>query len=87
MAWSETTRFKTTWGNKKVVMIIGTLASGDTSGSVVSGLTKIDMVLISYGDVGKSISAMENATTQGQIDIVAENPAATKVVNILAIGH
>ncbi len=41
-------------------MIVGTLASGDTSGSVVSGLSKIDIVLISYGDVGKSISAMEN---------------------------
>lgn len=87
MAWSETTRYKTVWGNKKVVMIVGTLASGDTSGSVVSGLGKIDIVMISYGDVGKSISAMENASTLGQIDIVAENPAATKVVNIIAIGH
>lgn len=86
MAWSETTRYKTTWGNKKVVMIVGTLASGDTSGSVVSGLTKIDMIQICYGDVAKSISAKEGST-QGTLDIVAEDPAATKVVNILVIGH
>jgi len=87
MAWSETTRYKTVWGNKRVVMIVGTLASGDTTGTVQSGLTKIDMIQICYGDVAKSISAAENATTLGQIDIVAENPAATKIVNILVIGH
>ena len=86
MAWSETTRYKTVWGNKKVVMIVGSLASGDTTGSVVSGLTKIDIVMINYGDVAKSISAAEGST-QGTLDIVAENPAATKIVNILVIGH
>lgn len=86
MAWSETTRYKTVFGNKKVVMIVGTLASGDTSGSVVSGLGKIDIVMINYGDVAKSISAKE-ASTLGTLDIVAEDPGATKVVNILVVGH
>lgn len=86
MAWSESTRQKTTFGNKKVVMITGTLASGDTSGTVVTGLTKVDMIQICYADVAKSIAAVESATA-GTITIAAENPAATKIVNILVIGH
>lgn len=86
MAWSESSRLKTVFGNKKVVIIKGTVASGDTSsGAIDTGLVAIDYVSAHFKDLGdKTIQTSESG---GALTLTFTNPAATKIVEIMVFGH
>lgn len=85
MAWSLSSTKKTVFGNKRIVIIQGTVASGDTSVTVDTGLKSIDFVGAHFKDLGdKTIQTSESG---GTITLTFTNPAATKIVSLLVIGH
>lgn len=85
MAIAVTSTKKTVFGNKKVVIIRGTAASGDTSGSVVTGLNGIDSVHAVWKDLAdKNIQTSESG---GTITLAFTNPAATKIWELVVIGY
>ena len=86
MAFTETSRQKTVFGNKKVVLIEATFGNGDTTGSVDTGLGKVDFCMASYVDAAKIVGAKESATL-GTLTLTTEDPTATKTLQIIAIGH
>lgn len=86
MALTEISRQKTVFGNKKVVIVTASLANGDTTASVVTGLGKVDFAMASYVDVAKIINAVESGTA-GTLTITSQDPLATKTFQLIAIGH
>lgn len=85
MAWSLSTTKKTVFGNKKIMIITGTVASGDTSGTVATGLNAIDFVGAHFKDLAdKTIQTSESG---GTITLTFTNPAATKIISLFIIGH
>lgn len=85
MAISITSVSKTVFGNKKVVFITATVASGDTSASVSTGLVAVDFMQASFLDlVDKTITV---SASGGDLTLGFTNPAATKIVSIMVIGH
>ena len=85
MALSASSTKRTVFGNKKVVIIRGTVASGDTSGTVETGLNGIDYVVAHFKDLAdKTIQTSESG---GTITLTFTNPAATKIFELVAIGY
>lgn len=85
MAIAVTSTSKTVFGNKKVLFITGTFASGDTTGDVVTGLVAIDFVQAQWRDL---LDKTVNPTiTGGTVTLTVTNPAATKIWSMLVIGH
>jgi hypothetical protein len=85
MAWSLTTTRKTVFGNKKIVIIKGTIASGDTTASVVTGLNEIDLISAQITDIADK--TVQSSSSGGTITLTFTNPAATKIVSLFIIGH
>lgn len=75
---------KTTFGNKKVLMITGTFASGDTSGTYDCGLVAVDLVLVGYEDAAYIIGGKASA---GTLTFTTQNPGATKQFQAVVVGH
>lgn len=85
MALAVTSTKKTVFGNKRVVIVKGTVASGDTSGSVTSGLSGVDYVGAHFKDLAdKTIQTSESG---GTITLTFTNPAATKIFEMVIIGY
>jgi len=85
MAIAETSRMKTTFGNKKILTIIGTFASGDTSGTIDTGLVAIDHVSAAFVDI---LDKTVNPTVSGGVvTLTVTNPGATKIWRMFVIGH
>ncbi len=86
MAWSESSRTKSVFGNKKVVMIDGTVGSGDTgSGAIDTGLVAIDLVLANFNDIADK--TIQTSYSGGALTLTFTNPSATKKLSIFVIGH
>lgn len=85
MALAVTSTKRTVFGNKRVVIVRGTVASGDTSGSVVTGLNGIDYVEAHFKDLAdKTIQTSESG---GTITLTFADPSATKIFELVAIGY
>lgn len=85
MAIAVTSTKKTVFGNKKVMFISGTFASGDTSGAVVTGLNAIDFVQAQWTDL---LDKTVNPTVSGgTVTLTVTNPAATKAWTMMVVGH
>jgi len=84
MAIAETTKKKTTFGNKRVLFIEGTFASGDTTGDIVTGLVAVDFAIAQYRGVAKIINCTASA---GTITLATEDPGATKTWDMMVVGH
>lgn len=85
MAISVTSTKKMVFGNKRVHIIRGTAASGDTSGSIVTGLNGIDSVQANWKDLAdKNIRTSESG---GTITLAFTDPAATKIFELVVIGY
>lgn len=85
MAIAETGRVKTTFGNKKVLFISGTFASGDTTGAIDTGLVAIDFVQAQWTDL---LDKTVNPTTSaGTVTLTVTNPGATKAWTMMVVGH
>jgi len=85
MALAVTSTKRTVFGNKKVVIIRGTVASGDTSGSVPTGLNGVDYIEAHFKDLAdKTIRSSESG---GTITLTFTDPAATKIFELVAIGY
>jgi hypothetical protein len=84
MAISITGVVKTTFGNKKVLIITGSFASGDTSGTYDCGLVAVDLCMVSYQAAAYVIGVSASA---GTLTFTTENPGATKVFQAIVIGH
>jgi hypoxanthine-guanine phosphoribosyltransferase len=85
MAWSLSSTVKTVFGNKKILIIKGTIASGDTTASVVTGLSAIDFVSAQITDIADK--TVQHSVSGGTISLTFTNPAATKIVEMFIIGH
>lgn len=85
MAISVSSTKKFVAGNKRYVVCIGTFASGDTSGTVETGLVAIDHVQAQWTDL---LDKTVNPTVSGgTVTLTVTNPAATKNWRMIAIGH
>jgi hypothetical protein len=85
MALAVTSTKKTVFGNKRVVIIRGTAASGDTSGTVVTGLSGIDYVEAHWKDLAdKTIQTSESG---GTVTLTFTDPAATKIWELIVHGY
>lgn len=87
MALSTNSTKKTTFGNKKILIIDGEFENGDTSGSITTGLNKIDFAIAQYKAAAKIINCEENSSTGGQLDLDTEDPGATKEFTAIVVGH
>lgn len=85
MALAVTSKKRTVFGNKKVVIVRGTVENGDTSGSVVSGLNVVDYVEAHFKDLADK--TIQTAESGGTITLTFTDPAATKIFELVAIGH
>ena len=84
MAIAVTSTKKTVFGNKKVLLIEVTFASGDTSGSVETGLVAIDFATAQYVDAAKIINVFASA---GTLTVATQDPTATKAWSMMVVGH
>lgn len=84
MAISVSSTKKTVFGNKKVLFITGTYASGDTTGTVDTGLVAVDFAVAQYQAAAKVINAVASA---GTITLATEDPGATKTWDLMVVGH
>lgn len=85
MAIAVTSTNKTTFGNKKVLFINGTFASGDTTGDVVTGLVAIDFVTAKFTDlIDKTVNT---SVSGGTVTLTVTDPAATKIWTMMVVGH
>jgi len=84
MTIAVTSTKRTVFGNKKIVIVKGTFASGDTSGDVDTSIKDIDFVIAQYEDVAKIINCSVDG---GTVTLATENPGATKVWSMVVIGH
>ena len=85
MAIAVTSTEQSVFGNKKIVMIAGTFASGDTTGDVVTGLNHVDFSVAQYESSAKIINTSDGET--GTITVATQDPTATKVWTLFAIGY
>jgi hypothetical protein len=85
MAISISSTKKTTFGNKKVVFLVGTFANGDTSGTADSGLKAVDFAIAAYTDALAKI--MNVSASGGTLTITTQDPGATKTFNVMVVGH
>lgn len=85
MALAVTSTKRTVFGNKRIVMIRGTVASGDTSGSVVTGLNSIDAVLAFFKDIADR--TIQTSESGGTITLTFTDPGATKIFGLTVIGN
>ncbi len=84
MAIAVTNTEQSVFGNKKIVIITGTFASGDTTGDVVTGLNQVDF---SVGQYEASAKIINTSDSSGTITVATEDPGATKVWTLFAIGY
>jgi len=85
MAIAVSTTIKTVFGNKKAVFFTGTFASGDTSGTVETGLVAIDHVQAQFVDI---LDKTVNPTVSGgTVTLTVTNPGATKIWRMMVFGH
>jgi hypothetical protein len=85
MALAVTSTKKTVFGNKKVVIVKGTVASGDTTGAVTTGLNGIDFVSAHFKDLAdKTIQTSESG---GVVTLTFTNPVATKIFELVVFGY
>jgi hypothetical protein len=85
MAITITSVKKSTFGNKRVVFIDATVESGDTSATVSTGLVAVDFVQAGFTDLlDKTVSVSASA---GELTLGFTNPAATKIISIMVVGH
>lgn len=84
MAIAETGRKRTVFGNKVVLFITGTFASGDTTGDIASGLVAVDFAVAQYIDAAKIINASASA---GTVTLATQDPGATKTFTLMVVGH
>ncbi len=85
MAIAVTSTVKSVFGNKKVLFITGTFASGDTSGTVDTGLVAIDFVQAQWTNL---LDKTVNPTTSaGVVTLTVTDPAATKTWTMMVVGH
>jgi hypothetical protein len=85
MAIAETSRIRTVFGNKTVLFIKGTFASGDTSGTIDTGLVAIDHVQAQWTDLlDKTVNPIVSA---GTVTLTVTNPGATKNWTMMVVGH
>jgi len=74
-------------GNKKQVLGTGTVASGDTTGDILTGLTHIEYAEVHYKNLADKTFQTDVTTTEGTIALTFTNPgAATKDFLWEAIG-
>jgi hypothetical protein len=85
MALAVTSTKKSVFGNKKVVFFEGTFASGDTTGTVDTGLVAIDFVQAQWTDL---LDKTVNPTvSEGVVTLTVTNPTATKHWTMVVMGH
>jgi hypothetical protein len=81
----STTRVKSTAiGDLKAEVFTGSFASGDTTGTVATGFTKVLFAIAQYED--SSAKVMNCSSSGGTITIDTEDPGATKTFTLLVIG-
>jgi hypothetical protein len=84
MAIAELSRIRTVFGNKVVLVITGDYDSGDTTGTIATGLVAVDYAQAQYKDAAKIIGC---SASGGTITLATENPGATKIWTMIVIGH
>lgn len=84
MAIAEVSRKRTVFGNKVVLFITGTFASGDTTGDISTGLAAVDFAVAQYIDAAKIINATAAA---GVVTLATQDPTATKTFTLMVVGH
>ncbi len=84
MAISESSRIRTVFGNKTVLVITGTYANGDTTGTIVTGLVSVDFAVAQYIDAAKIINC---SASGGTVTLATQDPTATKTWKMIVIGH
>lgn len=84
MAIAETSRIRTVFGNKTILIITGTYANGDTTGTIVTGLVSVDFAVAQYIDAAKIINATASA---GTVTLATQDPTATKTWKMFVVGH
>ena len=84
MAYTLVSTKKTVFGNKKIVIIEGTFANGDTTGAVATGLSAIDFAVAQYDASAKILNC---SASGGDITLATQDPGATKTFHLIAIGH
>lgn len=85
MALAVTSTKKTVFGNKRVVIVKGTVASGDTTGNVTTGLSGVDFVSAHFKDL--SDKTIQNSESGGVVTLTFTNPAATKIFEMVVVGY
>lgn len=86
MALTPTITFKSVFGNRRIVIGTATVASGDTTGNIVTGLSHIDYAEVHYKDLADKTIQTDITTTEGTIACTFTNPGATKNLIWIAIG-
>jgi len=84
MAISESSRIRTVFGNKVILVVTGTYASGDTTGTIATGLSAVDFASAQYVDAAKIINCSASA---GTITLATQDPTATKTWKMFVVGH
>jgi len=84
MGIAETSRIRTVFGNKTILVITGTFANGDTTGDISTGLSAVDFASAQYEAAAKIINCVAAA---GVITLATEDPTATKTFKLFVIGH
>lgn len=84
MSIAVTSTKKMVFGNKRVQIITGTFANGDTTGNVSTGLNSIDSAAAQYIDVAKIINC---STSGGTVTLATQDPLATKTWTMMVVGH
>ena len=78
MAWAASTTERTIMGNKKVIIGTFSQASGDTGGTVATGLRVVD-----YFTCGVETNLSESS---GTVTVTTANPGAAQAGYWIAIG-
>jgi hypothetical protein len=84
MAIAETSRIRTVFGNKTILIITGTYANGDTTGTIDTGLKAVDFAAAQYVDAAKIINCSASA---GVVTLATQDPTATKTWKMIVVGH
>ena len=74
-------------GSLNCRIITGTVASGDTTGNIVTGFTGIIFAVVVGIDYDMAVSALDWTTTAGTLTPTFANPGATKNFKAFVLGY
>lgn len=81
----STSRVKSSvFGDLKVEVHSGTFASGDTTGTVATGLSSILFAVAQYRDSAKILNC---SASGGTVTVATQDPGATKTFDLIVFGR